>query len=142
MEQVSQDNIFEFGIKDDTQYELNGLSRWLQINAIIAFISLAISIITTVITFAKYVSIFGIGWAFKSTEMIKLGISIIISLVLNILLIQSSANIKKGLLMTDQGHLNLGLSKLATYFKITGILIIALLFILVLAFFFALLRLF
>jgi Family of unknown function (DUF5362) len=134
----TQQHIFEVGISDDTKNQLGGLSQWMQINAIVAFISLAVSIISTVLTLIRYSSLFGSGIRFGTSEIIRLLVSVVISVVLNLTLLQSSANIKKGLALTDQGYLNLGLSKLATCFKIIGILIIVVLSLLVLVFFLSL----
>jgi Family of unknown function (DUF5362) len=132
-----QEDIFEFEVNEETQNQLSGLSQWMQINAIVAFVSLALSLISAVITYVKYSSYFGRG-AFGGFEMIKLLVSTVISIVLNLMLIQSATNIKKGLALTDQGYFNLGLSKMAIYFKIMGILIIVVLSLVVLAFFFSL----
>jgi Family of unknown function (DUF5362) len=133
-----QENIFEFEVNEETQNQLSGLSQWMQINAIVAFVSLALSLISTVITYVRYSSYFGTRSAFGGFEMIKLLVSTVISIVLNLMLIQAAANIKKGLTLSDQGYFNLGLSKMAIYFKIMGIMIIVVLSLIVLAFFFSL----
>ncbi len=132
-------HIFEFEVNEESKGQLQGLSQWMQISAITAFISLALSLISTVYTYVKYSAFFGFRSAFGGFEMIKLLLSTVISIILNLMLIQAAANIKKGLALTDQGYFNLGLSKMATYFKIMGILIIVVLSLIVVAFFFALL---
>jgi len=48
-------------------------------------------------------------------------------------LLQAATNIKKGVTQSDQGFFGLGISKLASYFKITGILTIIFLVFMVLA---------
>jgi Family of unknown function (DUF5362) len=143
MEQEKIENhIFEFDVNEETKNQISGLSQWMQINAIVAFVSLALSLITTVITYVKYSAYLGMGSFLGSSGVIKLLVSTVLSVLLNLLLIQSAGNIKKGLALSDQGYFNLGLSKMATYFKTMGILIIVVLSFMVLVFFFSLLRLF
>jgi len=61
-------------------------------------------------------------------------ITAVISLLLNITLFQAASNLKKGLVQTDQNFFGVGLAKLATYFKIIGVIIIIILVFVVLLF--------
>ena len=52
-----------------------------------------------------------------------------VSLFINITLFAAAKNLKLGLDNNDQGYFNLGLAKLATYFKIIGIILLIVLII-------------
>ncbi len=131
MENNNDKSIFDdFSVNEGTKSQLNGIAQWANINAIVGFASLAISVISTIIaatTYGNVGSLFGL--------FITAGIS----LLLNITLFQASANIKKGVAMPDQGFFEQGVNKLGSYFKITGIITIIALVIMVLAFLVALL---
>lgn len=130
MENIPDKSIFDFSIDEEGKSSLAAIAKWVNINAIVAFISLGISIISTVSTVSnlnRYSSNFG-GGAVIFTFIIELAIS----LLLNITLLAVASNLKKAVDMTDQNFLGIGLAKLATYFKILGILIIIVLIIVVL----------
>jgi ABC-type multidrug transport system permease subunit len=68
-----------------------------------------------------------VGKAEAGGGILTILITIIISLLLNITLIAAANNLKKGLTGSDQGYFNLGMLKMASYFKILGILMIVIL---------------
>ena len=125
----NQDNIIlDFSITDEAKSHFKDIAQWARINAIVSFVALGISLITTVMT---------LGRAGGASSLLGFLISAAISLLLNITLLQAADNIKKGTDIPDQGFFGLGLTKLASYFKILGILIIIVLVIAVIAFLFA-----
>lgn len=141
MEQPAEKSIFDdFTIDDEAKQNFAEISRWANLNAIVGFIALGITVVSTVINFVK-LSSYGSGAATAGIAggSVGLVISVVISLLLNIILLQAAANIKKGVIDNDQGFFGIGLRKLATYFKALGILIIIGLVIFVLAFLFVLL---
>jgi Family of unknown function (DUF5362) len=125
----NQDNIMlDFSINDEAKSHFKDIAQWARINAIVSFVALGISLISTVMT---------LGRAGAASSFFGFLISAAISLLLNITLLQAADNIKKGTGIPDQGFFGLGLTKLASYFKILGILIIIVLVIAVIAFLFA-----
>lgn len=138
MENNQDTSIFEFNMDDESKSHFSGIAQWANINAIVGLVALGISVISTVVALGKASSYAG-GSAAAGTGIVGLIISIGISLALNITLLAAASNIKKGLEQTDQGFFGLGLTKLATYFKIVGILTIIVLVIAVLFFLIALL---
>lgn len=131
MENNQDTSIFEFSMNEESKSHLSGIAQWTNINAIVGLVALGVSVISTVVAFGKASSYAG-GSAAVGTGMVGLIISIGISLALNITLLAAASNLKKGLEQTDQGLFGIGLTKLATYFKIVGILTIIVLVIAVL----------
>lgn len=109
-------DLFKFEVADSTQQELKGIAQWGLISAIVGFISLGISIISQFMLMSN-----GRSDSFQLTMIV---ISTVISLVLNITLLQAANNIKNGIAANSQGQFNEGLTKLATYFRIVGIILI------------------
>jgi Family of unknown function (DUF5362) len=135
METVNdQINVFELGVNEEAKEHLGGISLWMQVNAITAFISMAVSLISAIMAFVQLSSY---GSNSGAPALAGALIMAIISVAINILLIQAAGNIKKGLARSEQGYFNLGLSKMATYFKVMGILIIIALSFFILAMFFS-----
>ena len=126
MDNFQDKSIFEVDIDEEGKSQFSTIAQWANINAIIGFVSLGLSVISTIMAIGKVSSAAGSG-------MFSLVISVAISLALNITLLAAATNIKKGIEQTDQGHFALGLNKMATYFKIMGILTIVVLVILTLA---------
>jgi Family of unknown function (DUF5362) len=120
MEDIQQSSIFEFNIDEEGKSNLAAIAQWANINAIVGFTGLGISIIGFVIAMAKIGRMGSTGYA----GSLGIFIGFIIGLLLNITLIYAAINIKKGLELSNQGHFVTGLSKLASYFKIFGILTI------------------
>jgi hypothetical protein len=133
MENLQDTSIFEFNIDEETKSHLNGIAQWAKVNAIVGFVALGISVITTFIGIGKISSLSGSGSAFVGSAMLGIFISVIISLLLNITLISAASYLKKAVENTDQGSFEAGITKLAAYFKILGILFIIVLVIFVLA---------
>lgn len=118
MEQNQNNILDDFSVDDEAKTHFKDIAQWAGINAIVAFVSLGLSLITTIYSLSM------ISSAAAGTTFFGFLIGAAISLLLNITLLQASSNLKKGLIESDQGHFGLGLTKLATYFRITGILII------------------
>ncbi len=134
---IQKENIFEFSVDDEAKSHLAGASQWMLINAVVSLVALAASVINTIVMYNKFGSLPGqvAGYA-----IVQLLVTVVISLAVNITLIQTASNLKKGLAMTDQGFFNQGLFKLASYYKIIGILLIIILAFFLLAIFATLLR--
>jgi hypothetical protein len=132
-------NVFELGVNEETKDNMAGISQWMQISAITAFVSTAVSLISATMAYSKASTYASLRGSSAGSSLAGAVIMAIVSIILNILLIQAAGNIKKGLAQSEQGYFNLGLSKMATYFKVWGILIIVLLSIFVLVFFFGML---
>ena len=111
-------DVFEAELNEEGQAALSEMARWGYINAVVGFISLGISLVVTLITFAKIA-----GGAAAVTLMASL-VSTVISFVLNITLYNSSQSITRSIQNADQGEFVMGLTRLRTYFKILGILTI------------------
>jgi hypothetical protein len=119
MEINEQPTIFKFSVDDDMRANLKNIALWARINAIIAFISFGISLVTIIIAGSKFLD------AYDTGKLIgKQIIMWVVSLVVNIILYTASNNIQKALSNTDQRLFNLGIDQLARYFKIIGILFI------------------
>jgi hypothetical protein len=121
-EQLQQD-IFGAEINEEGTRNLSAISQWMQINAITAFVSLAVSVTSTILLIVKLSSM-DLGSDLATGSMLQMIIPLIISIILNVILLQAAANIKKGVQLTDQGYLNKGLGKMAAYFKMLGIVVI------------------
>jgi hypothetical protein len=128
MENITDTTIFDLTIDEEGKSHLSSIAHWANINAIVGFISIGVIIISFAINISRYGSgaVSGILGA-----LITLGITFL----LNITLFNAAKNIKNGVELTEQGQFTFGLTKLAGYFKIVGILTIIVLVI----FFFALL---
>lgn len=131
MENIEDNSIFEFNVDEESKSQLGGIAQWAKLNAIVGFIALGVTVISTVISFSKLGGVLG-GGAVAGSGLGVL-ISLAISLLLNITLITAATFIKKAVENTDQGSFEMGISKLAGYFKITGILTIIVLVIVILA---------
>lgn len=121
MENIQDNSIFEFNIDEESKSNFAVIARWANINAIVGFAGIGITILSFVVTMAKIGSM---GNSTAASGILGIFIGLILGLVLNITLIYAAINIKKGLELSNQGHFVTGLSKLASYFKIFGILTI------------------
>ncbi len=140
MEPIEQVSIFDdFTIDEEAKTNFAEVARWTKLNAITGFASLGVSVFSTVMAFVKLSNYdMGSGSAVAG-GFISVLIGAAISLLLNIVLLQAAVNIKKGVEQNDQVLFGIGLSRLATYFRVVGILIIIVLVIFVLAFLFTVL---
>jgi Family of unknown function (DUF5362) len=128
MENSNNATIFDLTIDDEGKSHLSTIAQWANINAIVGFISIGVTIISSAIDVYRYHN-----WSFSGIlgSLIALGITFL----LNSTLFNAAKNIKSGVELTEQGQFTFGLTKLAGYFKIVGVLTIIVLVI----FFFALL---
>jgi Family of unknown function (DUF5362) len=136
-EDLLQQDVFDTTITEESSNQLAGISLWMQINAITAFVALAVTIVSTISLYMRYSSSIFSGSALGG-GVLRFLLSTAVTVVMNILLLQASSNIKKGLASQDQQHFNLGMQKMAIYFKTMGILIIVGLSLMILFFFLAL----
>lgn len=139
MEEQYGKSIFDdFTVDDEGKSTLADISRWMNLNAIAGFVSLGISFVSVIISFIRLSEFGGSGIGGMMTgTILTLLITAAISLLLNITLLQAATNIKKAVETHDQFSFNRGVGKMASYFKIFGILLIIAIVIFVLAFLFA-----
>jgi hypothetical protein len=124
MENNEHKSIFDEFIVDETaKANLTEISRWANVNAIVGFVSLGVSLLSLVLLSVK-ASEYGMGTQVAGKGVLNLLITGVVSLLLNITLLQAAANIKKGVQNTDQGAFTLGVTKMAVYFKTVGIITI------------------
>lgn len=110
-------------IAEETKTNFASLGQWMFIGAIIGFVGIALSLISTVISYNK-MSSFGLeATSIAMSQVVVSVVTICISLFLNITLLNAAKKLKTGLASMDQSSFVFGLNKLATYFKIMGILI-------------------
>jgi Family of unknown function (DUF5362) len=138
-EDLLQQDVFDGAITEESKTQLTGVSQWMQISAITGFASLAVSVISTVVLYVRLSSIGFGGGAVGSSGIFRLLLTAAVSIIMNVLLLQAASNIKKGLAMHDQQFFNTGMARMATYFKVMGILIIVGLSLLLLILFFGML---
>ena len=111
-------------IAEETKTNFASLGQWMFIGAIMGFVGIALSLITTVISYNK-MSSFGLeASSIAMSQVVVSVVTICISLFLNITLLNAARKLKTGLASMDQSSFAVGLNKLAMYFKIIGILII------------------
>lgn len=140
MDQLNDNTIFdEFSVDGEIKSNLADISRWASINAIVGFVSLGLSIISFIITMGRLSEYGASSSGAAGGGIFSLIIGAAISLLLNITLLQAASNLKKGIEGTDQTVFGIGLTKLATYFRIVGVLTIIVLAIFVLAILFGIL---
>jgi hypothetical protein len=124
-------SIFNFELNDTSKLHLQGLSQWAKITALVSFISVGLSLLSTLILLGKYGS--GMGTSIGSGF-----ISWIITVLLNVILFGASKNIYSAVINTNQSSLNKGFGELARYLRILGVLCIIIGAILLIIFLFAL----
>ena len=123
MENLEQPTIFKFGIDDTTKQSLRALAQWAKMNAILAFTSIGLSLVTIIVASMKLIDAYDAGNVVGDLISRQLLIWII-SLVLNIILYKSASNIQQSIVNNDQRIFNIGMSLLARYFKVIGIVFI------------------
>jgi hypothetical protein len=130
MDYVQDNNLLdENNLSEESKTQLYGIAQWGNILAILSFVGLVVGLVSL---FVKKNEIAGMGGAMgDAAARMALGaglffyvIVIAITLLVYITLLNAAKNIKKGLAESDQGYFNIGVTKLATYFKIIGILAI------------------
>lgn len=129
MQNFEQNTIFKFTPNDETRRQLQGLTQWAKINAIIALASTGISLLVIIITGIRFLDAYNTGQLVGKQIIVW-----IFSLIINIILLNASNNIQKALVNTDQRMFGIGLSLLARYFKVIGITMIVIICLVVLVF--------
>jgi hypothetical protein len=124
--------IFDLNIDEQGKSHLAAIAQWANINAIVGFASIGVAVISSAINLYWYHN-----WSFSDIlgSIFTLGITFL----LNITLFNAAKNIKSGVELTKQAQFTFGLTKLAGYFKIVGILTIIALVIIFIALLFGLL---
>lgn len=130
METTPNKSIFELELNEEGKTQFAGIAQWCYFNAIASLVSLVVSVLGAVILISKLGEDESSQVASTATSTL---FSVVIALLLNITLLSSANNLKKGLAGADQGTFNLGMAKLATYFRILGIITIIALVVVVLA---------
>jgi hypothetical protein len=129
MENESQSSIFnDFAIDEDLKNNFNDLAKWAKVNAIVGFVSVGFSLLTMVASL-----ILTFGYNYGSSNSLTNVLSIAISLLLNAILFKAAKSINEGTATNNQLQFNTGLSNLAKYFRVLGIIIIIVLIVCVLA---------
>jgi hypothetical protein len=122
MENIQDSTIFELNIDEEGKSNFSSIAQWANISAMVGFAGIGISIVSFVLMIVRLddldssAALIGPG--------LGMAIGLVISLVLNIVLINAATNLKKGVDLSNQGFFETGLTKLATYFRILGILTI------------------
>ena len=136
-----QDNtIFdEFTINEEAKAHITDIARWANLNAILGLFSLVMSVFSSVMAIIKMRQLNGgANTAIMAGTLISLLVTIGITLLMNIVLLQAAANMKKGVQCNDQGLFCAGTSKLATYFRVFAIVLIIAMVVIVLVLLFTL----
>jgi len=120
-EQTNNLLALEAEVNPEAKKHLDAIGKWAVYSAAVGFVSLGVNILTFIVTLNK-VSEYGAGMG--GVNLFQTFLVTVVSLLLNITLYMAGTNIKKGLLMADQGFFNVGLKKLNNYFMILGILMI------------------
>lgn len=131
MDQLQDHNLFDLEVSEETKSHLAGLTMWMNITAITGLAGSVVSIIFTVLRMSAY------RYASGGISLLSPLIGLAVSILLNITLLAAARNIKQGLASEDQGSLNAGVGKMASYFRIYGIVLICALAFCVLAVVFA-----
>jgi amino acid transporter len=134
MDYLNDNNFENGGMNQETKNNFSSLAQLINIASIMAFVSIGVSLIGLFIGFAKP-QVFGSPIPYNTQVVISF-ITLALTLLLNFILFNAAKNIKLGTDNDDQGSFNIGVSKLATYYKIIGIIVIVFLSICVLAFLF------
>jgi hypothetical protein len=131
MDYLQENNLLKLDVTEETKAHLSGIAQWGNIYAIISFVNLGLGLITTIY------SIFLLSkfdnYAAGISNLIGYLFTAGISLLLNITLFVAAKNLKAGIEGNEQGQFNMGIRKLNSFFKITGILFIIVLVITILA---------
>ena len=128
MEQ-EQKSIFNFSFDDTSREHIKTIGQWAAINAILAFVGLALNIVqfamVTNSIYFRRASIFNLS--FSAQNMPTLFCQAVISILLNGFLYMASIHLKKGVESMNSETLTKGFAALRTYYKIYGIVLIVLL---------------
>jgi len=111
-------DLYEAEFNEDGRTALTGVAQWGFISAMVGLISLAINLLVMVVDVARFSNSGAVSALFGSL------FTTAISLVLNLTLLAATQKIKLAMEQSDQEEFILGLSKLARYFKILGIITI------------------
>ncbi len=135
MENLLEKDLFEVHLNEEGRSNLTAIAQWAFINAIVGFIALGVSVLSTIMTASSVSRLGGSEYrsAYSGGAFLGTIITVAISLLLNITLLGAANALKKGIANSDQGYFAAGISKLSGYFKILGILMIILLVIFVFA---------
>ena len=115
------ETIFKFELDDEGKSHVKTISQWAMINAILSFISLAI---TTIEFIKAYSSPFSIKFQlFSAGSEFGYFVNMSLTLLLNVYLYITGMQLKKAVDETNPALFTKGLSNLRTYYKIYGIIL-------------------
>ncbi len=122
---VNKNLLEDTNLNQESKLHLSGIAQWANILCIISFISLGVSVISLVTNYFKLKQYgnYAAGVA-TGSGIFGLVITTAITLLIYITLFNAAKFIKQGIDQNDQGYFNMGIRKLATYFKILGIIFI------------------
>ncbi len=112
-------------ISETSKGHLATLAQWINIAAIVSFVSLGLTVLQLVLQFTKATG--GYRSSPGAVDVIGQFIIIGITFLLNITLFNAAKYIKIGIAGSEQSYFNVGIRNLKSYFKIIGILVIILL---------------
>jgi Family of unknown function (DUF5362) len=120
MDYLNDNNFEKEGMDEGTKNNFSSLAQLINITTIIGFVSIGITLIILIFGLNK-MSEYSMGSANNYQVVVNIFV-LIFSLILNFMLFNAAKNLKLGTDNDDQGSFNVGLSKLASYYKIIGIL--------------------
>ncbi len=132
-------SIFNFNMDEESRSLLSTISLWANINAIAGLVSAALTVSFFVVTLVRLSRLGGSASDLVGLMIIWPLISLMVSLAVNIILLQAASNIRKGIDTSSQEYFETGITKLAVYFRIVGIVTIVVIVFVVLAFLFSVL---
>lgn len=126
MEYLKDNNLLdERNLTEESKTHLLGIAQWANILAILSFVGLGVGLVSLFVQTGPAVGAGGVSAsATLAGGLFMYVIVIAITLLIYITLLNAAKNIKLGLAQSNQGFFNIGITKLATYFKIIGILAI------------------
>jgi len=128
-----QQSIFSFSFDDTGKDHIKTISTWAGINAVLAFIGLALDVVSfAMLANSPYFTRPSLFTGFIAGNGFLLFTKLVVSILLNVFLYMASRQLRKGLQGLDNGELTKGFASLRTYYKIYGIVVIVMIILCVL----------
>ncbi len=124
MDNLKDNNLLEEqNLSEENKTHLYDIAKWTKILCILSFVGLGIGLLSLFVKTKPAMEAGGaLAGATLAGGLFTYIIVIAISLLIYITLFNASKNIELGLTQHSQGYFNIGVTKLATYFRILGIL--------------------
>ncbi len=124
MDYLKDNNLLdEKNLSEESKTHLFDIAKWANILAILSFVGLVIGVVSLFVKTGPAEAAGGaMAGATLAGGLFTYIFVIAITLLIYITLFNASKNIKLGLTQQSQGYFNIGVTKLATYFRILGIL--------------------